>query len=74
MLKMVKMRYFEVPVVVIAGDDAHESVSRSKTPQLVLCSPSKSRKIQSNAVDCQSFRMVSSQPEKQIPVRPGKVM
>jgi hypothetical protein len=36
---MVKMRYFEVQVVVVAGDNAHESVSKSKAPQLVLCFP-----------------------------------
>lgn len=66
------MRYFEVQVVVVAGDNAYESVSRSKTPQLVLCFPSKSGEILPNSVDGHLVWMVSLQPRKSKFLSPGQ--
>jgi len=34
---MVEIRYFDVLVVVVAGDNDHEAVSRSKALRIYLC-------------------------------------
>jgi len=38
---MVKIRYFDVLIVIVAGDNAYESVSRSKALQNVSLFPLK---------------------------------